>query len=105
MIVSVWPPGPDRRVAHHHEARDLIDEIVLPLRLEGGVMAAFVPTAIAAGPVENIVNEKAGDSPPRTPEIHTWRAEEDERPKSDYGVAGRRSVAALHQRRARGMSV
>ncbi len=44
--VGVMPgvaPAPDFRLAHDHEAGELIDRIVHPACLEGGAMAAFMP--------------------------------------------------------------
>ena len=45
MMARVAPP-PRIGVAHHHEARNMIDHIVHPRRSEGGAMPAFMPARI-----------------------------------------------------------
>ena len=50
IIVSVWcrgmAPPPYVGIADHHEAGDLVDRLVLPLRFERGTVTTFVPTAV-----------------------------------------------------------
>ena len=49
-VVAGVAPAPGHRIAHDHEAGDLVDHVVHPLRLERGAVAAFVPAESVAEP-------------------------------------------------------
>ena len=101
MIVSVWwrvwLQRQIVRLAHDHEAGDLIDRVVHPVRLEGGAVAAFVPAAVGRRAVEHAVDDEEGNRGPSPPEIVAEAARHDERREPDQGVADRRAVLAPHQ--------
>jgi hypothetical protein len=61
-------PAPGHRIAHDHEAGDLIDRVVHPARLEGGAVAAFVPARVGGRAVEHAIDEEERHAPPRAPE-------------------------------------
>jgi len=90
-------PAPDRRVAHRHETGDLINNIVLPLRFEGGAVAAFVPTRVTGRAIKYAVDDEKGHTPPCAPEICAERPGHDQRTDPDKRVARRRTVGTLHQ--------
>src|SRR6185312_4895807 len=68
-VMAGMAPAPHRRLAQHHEAGDLIDEVVHPARAEGGAMAAFMPARIRGGTVEHAIGEKERQAPPAAPEV------------------------------------
>ena len=90
-------PAPDNRVPDHHEAGNLVDGIVLPLRFEDRAVAAFVPTAVTARTVENAVNKKERDAPERAPEIGPQRCGDDHQADPEDCVARGGAVAAFHE--------
>ena len=96
-VVARMAPAPDLRLAHDHEAGDLIDRVVHPLRLERGAMAALVPAAVGRGAVEHAVNEKEGNRGPGPPKIVAEASGHDERCEPDERVPDRRTVLAAHQ--------
>ncbi len=57
-VMARMAPAPGHRIAHDHEAGDLIDRIVHPARLEGRAVAAFVPAAIGGRAVEHPIGEE-----------------------------------------------
>ena len=91
-------PAPGDRVAHQHEAGDLVDDVVHPARPERGAVPAFVPARVARRAVEHAVDGEEGDAPPGAPEVDARPPpSQDQRGQPDDGVADRRAVGALHQ--------
>src|SRR3954452_3174807 len=59
--VGVMPavaPAPDRRLLQDHEARDLVDHVIVPARLEWCAMAAFVPARVRGAAVEDAIDDE-----------------------------------------------
>src|ERR1700722_19554784 len=96
-MVAGMAPTPDLRFAHDHEAGDLIDHIVHPLRLERGAMAALVPAAVSRGAVENAINDKEGNRRPASPKIIAEASRHDERREPDERISDRWTVVAAHE--------
>ena len=101
MIVSVWWRAWLQRhvagIAHDHEARDLVDHVVHPARLEGRAVAGFVPARVAGGAVEHAVDEEERHAPPGAPEPDAAGRRQHHGAEPDDGVADGRPVGALHQ--------
>src|SRR4029077_709013 len=68
-VVTRVAPAPDRWIADHHEACDLIDCIVLPSCFESGAVSAFMPSAVATRTVKNTIHKEERDTPPSAPEM------------------------------------
>ena len=96
-VVARVAPAPGHRIAHDHEAGDLVDDVVHPLRLEGGAVAAFVPARVARRAVEDAVDEEERHAPPGAPEVDAAGAADDQQAEPDDRVADRRPVRALHR--------
>ncbi len=96
-VVAGMTPAPGHRIAHQHEAGDLVDDIVHPARAEGGAMAAFVPARVAGGAVEHAVDEEERHAPPGAPEINAAGSGSQDGGDPDDRVADRRTVGTLHQ--------
>ena len=96
-VVAGMAPAPGHRIAHQHEAGDLVDDVVHPARAEGGAMAAFVPARVAGGAVEHAVDEEERHAPPCAPEPDAAGGRAQYGGDPDDGVADRRAVGALHQ--------
>ena len=75
MTVSVWwrvwLQRQVDRIAHDHEAGDLIDDVVHPARLERRAVAAFMPAAVRRRAIEHAVGQEERHAPPRAPERNT----------------------------------
>ena len=74
--VGVMPavaPAPDRRLLQDHEARDLVDHVIVPARLERRAVAAFVPAGIRCAAVEDAVDDEDRDGGPGAPGIDAER--------------------------------
>ncbi len=99
MIVSVWcacmAPAPDGRLAQHHEAGDVIDDVVHPGRLEGGAVAAFVPARIAA-PSRRARHRRGRTARTR----HEPQKYQPPRPRECHGAEPDRRVAHARDRRS-----
>jgi hypothetical protein len=67
-VVAGMAPAPGHRIAHDHEAGDLVDRVVHPRRLEGGAVAAFVPARVGGRTVEHAIDEEERHAPPAAPE-------------------------------------
>ena len=96
-VVARMAPAPGDRIAHQHEAGDLVDDVVHPARLEGGAVAAFVPARVARRAVEHAVDEEERHAPPGAPEIDRAGCGAEDRGDPDDRVADRRTIGALHQ--------
>ena len=57
MVPRMAPP-PGVRIAHHAETGDLIDEIIHPSGLEGGLVATFMPSGIHRRAIEHAIGEE-----------------------------------------------
>ena len=91
-------PAPLHRIAHHHEAGDLVNDVVHPERLERGAVPAFMPTGVAGRAVKHAVDEKERNAPPRAPEINPARGRSHDQSEPKDGVAD-------GQRRRTGVSI
>ena len=96
MVARMAPP-PRHRIAHDHEAGDLIDDIVHPRRLEGGAVLAFVPAGIRRRSVKGAVCQPERCRPKRGPKPDAEPREQDHRAVKQNRVADRRRVGSLHQ--------
>ena len=96
-VVAGMAPAPGDRVAHDHEAGDLIDHVVHPLRAEGGAMAAFVPARIRRRAVEHTVGEEEWHAPPGAPEEGRAGSGHQDGAQPDRRIAQGRIVGALHE--------
>ncbi len=90
-------PSPDGRLAHDHETRDVVDHVIHPPGLEGGAMAAFVPSRVGGRSVENSVGDEKWQGEPARPEIIGKPARRRERSDPQSRVANGGAVSALHQ--------
>ena len=75
LILPEWVPAPMRRSMKQRP----IDDLVHPLRLEGGAVAGLVPAAVGAGGVEDAVAQPERCRPPARPEGDRDRDQHDHR--------------------------
>ena len=75
-VVAGVAPSPHGRVAHDHEAGDVVDDGVHPSCLEGGAVTAFVPPRVGGRAVEHAVGREAEQRPHREPQVHAEPAEQ-----------------------------
>src|ERR1700733_15277016 len=96
-VVARMAPAPDLWLTHDHEAGDLINRIVHPLRLERGAMAALVPATIGRGAIKNAVNDEKRDRSPGPPKIIAKASGYYERRDPDQRIPDLRTVLTAHQ--------
>ena len=77
--VGVMPgmaPSPHRRVAHDHEAGDVVHDRVHPPRPERRAVTALVPTRVGRRAVQHAVHGERQQRPHREPQVHAEAAEQ-----------------------------
>ena len=96
-VVAGMAPPPGHGIAGNHEGRDLIDDIVHPVGAKRGAMPAFVPAAVAGGPIHDAVDQPERHRPPAVPEADAAPGRQAKEAEPDGGIAQGGAVAALHQ--------
>ena len=96
-VVPGMAPAPDGGLAHDHERRDVVDDIVHPAGPKRGAVPALVPARIRSRAVQDAVAEEERRSYPAAPEPGAETAAQRHDAKPDRGVPERRLVAPPHQ--------
>ena len=88
---------PNHRVAHEHEAGNLVDNLILPRRLERGAVTAFMPARIRGRSVQHPVGQPERGRPPTGPQQNPQPGKSHHKPEPQHRVPGGPRIILFHQ--------
>ena len=96
-VVTGMTPAPNHRFAQHHKRRDLVEEIVQPIRAEGSAMPGLMPTGVGRRRVEHRISHVGKHHPPCIPEREGRPACEPQQAEPQNRVANGRTVTPFEK--------
>ncbi len=96
-MVSGMRPTPDNRIAHDHEAGNLVHHRIHPAAAEGRTVPTLVPPRVGTSAVEHAIDQQDWQRPPGSPQGDCPSASQRQQGKPETNVAQRRTIAPFHQ--------